>query len=267
MSVKLPPEIEDLDDYTESINMLIHADTGAGKTVLVGKLPKALILAVEEGTISAKRMGSKAKVWKIRSWDDLVKAFEWLRDNPDHGFKWIIIDSITAAQTRCLRGIMNDAVANNPKRDPDIPAIQDHFKWQLMMKRMVTDFNELPVNIVWLARSMNKEDPDGEDIVVPLIEGKDYQISAWVCGEVHLLAYLKKVHKNNKTIRKLYTNEHPTYWCKDRYNVLDHVITNPDINKIVAQIEESENSRPAKAPAKKAASKSGARKRAGNKKG
>lgn len=247
----LPPDIEDLEDYTETINVLCHADTGAGKTVLWSRLPNVLILAVEEGAVSAKRWEKDhprpksagiIKVWKVPHWDVLVEAYEWLRDN-DHPFDWVIIDSITAAQTRCLRAIMENVVANNKTRDPDIPAIQDHFKWQLMMKRMVTDFNELPVNIVWLARSMNKEDPEGEDIVVPLIEGKDYQISAWVCGEVHLLCYLKKTQKGKgesaKMVRKLYTNEHAMYWCKDRYDVLPHVITNPDANKIVRTIIDS----------------------------
>ena len=251
MTVKLPPDIEDLDDYTESINILCHADTGAGKTVLWSRLPNVLILAVEEGAVSAKRWEMKhprpktagvIKVWKINHWSKLVDAYEWLRDN-DHPFEWVIVDSITAAQTRCLRAIMETAVENNPKRDPDIPAIQDHFKWQLSMKRMVTDFNELPVNVVWLARSMNKEDPEGNDIVVPLIEGKDYQISAWVSGEVHLLCYLKKEMKGTgdaaKMVRKLYTNEHAMYWCKDRYDVLPHIIANPDANKIVRMIIDS----------------------------
>lgn len=274
-------DIEDLEDFTESINILCHADTGAGKTVMWSRLPNVLILAVEEGAVSAKRWERDhprpkslgvIKVVKVRSWDKLVEVYEWLRDN-DHPFDWIIIDSLTAAQTRCLRGIMERVVADNPKRDPDIPAIQDHFKWQLLVKRMVQDFNELPVNVVWLARSMNKEDPEGEDIVVPLIEGKDYQISAWVCGEVHLLCYLKKSKsKSGKMVRKLYTNEHSLYWCKDRYNVLEHTIINPDANKIVQTIIDSgaapevratpskKSSTKKKPAAKKAAGKSKRRK-------
>ncbi len=248
-TLDLPPDIEDLEDFTESINILCHADTGGGKTVMWSRLPNVLILAVEEGAVAAKRWERDhprpkslgiIKVVKVRSWAKLVEMYEWLRDN-DHPFDWIIIDSITAAQTRCLRGIMEAVVKANKTRDPDVPAIQDHFKWQLLMKRMVTDFNELPVNVVWLARSMNKEDPDGEDIVVPLIEGKDYQISAWVCGEMHLVCYLKKTQskKGTKMVRKLYTNEHAMYWCKDRYNVLPHVMTNPDANKIAQTIIDS----------------------------
>lgn len=247
-TVDLPPDIEDLEDFTESINILCHADTGFGKTVLWSRLPNVLILAVEEGAVSAKRWEKDhprpaslgiIKVVKVRHWDKLVEMYEWLRDNDDHPFDWVLIDSVSAAQTRCLRAIMEVVVKNNKTRDPDIPAIQDHFKWQLSMKRMVTDFNELPVNVVWLARSMNKEDPEGADIVVPLIEGKDYQISAWVCGEMHLVCYGKKVKKGKEMVRKLYTNEHPMYWCKDRYNILPHVISNPDANKIVKTIIDS----------------------------
>ena len=283
-SADLPPDIEDLEDYTETINILCHGDTGSGKTVLWSRLPNVLILALEEGTVAAKRWerdhprpkaAGIIKVWKCPHLNDFVKAYEWCLEaieNDEFPFEWVIIDSVTAAQTRILRAIMEDVVKNNKTRDPDIPAIQDHFKWQLMLKRMVTDWNELPVNVVWLARSMNKEDPEGEDIVVPLIEGKDYQISAWVCGEMHLLCYLKKSSKgkddSRKIVRKLYTNEHDMYWCKDRYGVLPYVIPNPDANKIVQTIIDSGASpqmetKPVKtsttkkkAPAKKATAKS-----------
>lgn len=248
MATKMPPQIIDLEDFTESINVMCHADTGAGKTVLWAALPNILILAIEEGTVSAKRVlpavkaGQKRKVWKIHDWPELVEAYEWIRDNPNE-FQWIMLDSITKAQYMCIKHIMKMVVLANPSRDPLIPAIGDHFKWQLSIKQLVTDFNELPENIVWLARSMVKDDPDGNEIVVPLVEGKDYGISAWVCGEMHLLCYLRLERKGRgdaaRMVRKLYTNEHPMYWCKDRYNALPHVIENPDANKIIKMIEAS----------------------------
>ncbi len=242
--VVLPDEIVDLEDYTESINILCHADTGAGKTVLWAALPNILILAVEEGTVSAKRMlpppkaGQMRKVWRCKTWTDLVEAYEWVRDNPGV-FEWVMIDSITKAQYLCIKYIMEVVVLANPSRDPHIPAQGDHFKWQLWIKEFVSDFNDLPENIVWLARSMVKEDPDGEEIVVPAIEGKDYGISAWVAGEMHLYCYLRKEKIDKKMVRVLYTNDHPTYWCKDRYNALPHVIANPDANKIIKAITDS----------------------------
>jgi hypothetical protein len=230
--------------------------------VIGGKLPNALFIATENGTISAKRQGSKAKAWPIHHWNDLVKAYEWVAENPEV-FDWVIIDSITDMQMKAIRGIMQDVVKQNAKRDPDIPAKGDHFKWQLVMKRMITDFNELPVNVLWTAQEMVREDPEGDDIILPLIEGKDYQISSWACAQMHVVANLqfKKVRvkgsKETKVIRRLITGESPPYFAKDRYDVLGRYIDNPDINKIIKMIDDSETGRPAKAekPAKKAAAK------------
>lgn len=225
---ELPDFIQDIDDYKESINILCHGDPGSGKTRLWSRLPNAWLLAIEDGAVAARAAGIKGlKVTRVTSWPDLVEAYEWARDNPD-AFDWIIVDSITKAQALCIRHIMEQVVKANSSRDPLIPAQGDHFKWQLSMKQLVMDFNELPTNVVWIARSMIREDAEGDEIVVPLVEGKDYGISAWVCGEMGLLCYLAKAFKgkgeSRKVVRKLYTNEHPMYWSKDRFDALPHVI-------------------------------------------
>lgn len=270
MAAKLPAFIEDIEDFNESINILCHGDTGAGKNRLWGRLPRLVVLAIEDGTVSIKKAGIKGvKVIRCRSWPDIVRAYEWLRDNPEE-FDWIMIDSITKAQALCIRHIMELVVKANPSRDPLIPAQGDHFKWQLSIKQLVMDFNELPQNTIWLARSMVKENPDGDEIIVPSIEGKDYGISAWVCGEMSLLCYLRKERRGKgesaPIVRKLYTNEHPTYWCKDWYDCLPHVIEFKSevgvAEKIVKMILDSGNS-PDKdsvgsAPAKKTAKKAAA---------
>jgi hypothetical protein len=253
-------------DYTESINWLLYGHSGAGKTVIAGKLPgKVLILANEQGTISAKRQGSKAKVWLIRRWEDLVQAYEWLANN-DHPFDWVVIDTVTEMQYKCIRWIMRMVVAANPQRDEHIPAQGDHFKWQLAMKQMITDFNELPVNILWTAQEMVREDPEGEDIILPLIEGKDYQISAWACAQMDVVSHLalKKVKRkvNNEVVtgfkRVLTCNESPPIFAKDRYNVLGRTVDNPDIVELVQRIKDTETGRPS-AAAKKTASRPAAR--------
>lgn len=237
-----PPTIIDIEEFSESKNFLCHGDTGAGKDWLWGHVPRLLVIAIEGGATSIKRAGIKGvKVIQCHEWPDVVGAYEYVRDNPDE-FDWIMIDSITKAQSMALRWIMKMVVLANDSRDPHIPAQGDHFKWQLVIKGMVEDFNELPQNTIWLARSMNKEDPDGNDIVVPLIDGKDYGMSAWVCGEMSLLCYLKKVTigkgDDARVVRRLYTNEHSLYWCKDWFDVLPHVIEFTDPKNVSAKIIE-----------------------------
>ena len=262
-----PPTIIDIEDLEEPINILCHGDTGSGKNRLWGHLPRMLILAIEEGSISIKKAGIKgAKVIRCHDWPDIVGAYEYLRDNPDE-FDWVMVDSITKAQSMCIRHIMKMVLLANPERDPQVPAQGDYFKWQLSVKQMVEDFNELPMNTIWLARSMVKENPDGDEIIVPSIEGKDYGISAWVCGEMSLLCYLKKEQKGKgEIVRRLYTNEHTSYWCKDWYDVLPHVIEFKSevgvASKIINLIQSSGNSaseskasQPRKAAAKKSTTK------------
>lgn len=260
----MPPEIIDLMDYTESINWLLYGHSGSGKTVIAGKLPgRVLILANEQGTISAKRQGSKAKVWVIRRWEDLVEAYEYLANN-EHPFDWVVIDTVTELQYKCIRWILRTVVEANPQRDPHIPAIQDYQKWQLAMKQMIVDFNELPVNILWTAQEMVREDPDGEDIILPLIEGKDYQIASWACAQMDVVSHLalktvkKKIAgKVERTfVRRLTCNESPPIFAKDRFDVLGRVVDNPDIAELVQRIKDTETGRP---PAKKTAARTGAR--------
>lgn len=267
-----PPTIIDIDDLEEPHNILCHGDPGAGKNRLWGQLGRkyrVLIIAIETGSISIKKAGVKGiKVIQCHNWPDIVGAYEWLEEHLDE-FDWVIIDSITKAQALCLKHIMKMVVLANPERDPHIPAQGDHFKWQLSIKGFVMDMNELPVNKVWLSRSMVREDPDGNDIIVPAVEGKDYGMSAWVCGEMSLLCYLKKVKKGkDETVRRLYTNEHATYWCKDWYDALPHVIEfKSDIgvaDKIVTMLRDSGNA--PSAGKKKAGTTTKAKKKAATRK-
>lgn len=249
-SPTLPRAIVDLDEFTESKNIMVYGDTGVGKTELIGYLPgKVLILSSENGTIVIKRMMSRLgispkeakrfKVWQIRSWQDLEEAFIWVRDYGVKVFDWIAIDSATSVQQRAMRAAMEKAVKHNPaKRDIDLPDRGEHQKMQNAMKRMVGDFNELPVNVFWLAQAMRREDRDGNEIVLPFIMGKDYEVSAWVCAQMQAFAYYAKrpakvevEGRRGKKITKTVTqrvliwdsfadSEKVTYWAKDRYQVM-----------------------------------------------
>lgn len=242
-----PSQLISLDEFDESINMLIYADSGVGKTVLAGTMPRGLIIACEPGTISAKRQGSKVKVWKVETWNDVELAYQFLEDNPEM-FDWVSIDSLTAMQELMLRWILNRANEKNSERDLDIPAIQDHQKWQNMLKRWVNDFNDLPVNVLWTALSMRQENEDGEDLVLPLLLGKGYQISASICGKMHAVGYMKVASVKDKTtqevkqVRKILFKNVTPFFAKDRYNCLADKtgwMRDPSIGKIQQFIEES----------------------------
>jgi len=221
------PNIMDLEDFTESINMILYADSGVGKTVFAGT-DNVLFLALknEKGTIAAARQGSKGKVWKINEWNDLEDAYDWLYENPNHGFNWIVIDSVTAMQKMCMRGILDQVHKENKSRDLDIPALQDWQKYYNLFDRFIAAYNDLPTNVLYLATEMQNEDPEGEEIVLPNLAGRGsgYSISQSLCASVMVVVRLsKEVSGKGATAtheRKILFESLPPYFAKDRYDVL-----------------------------------------------
>jgi len=231
-----------LADYDESVNMIIYGDSGIGKTVFGGTAERGLILGLEAGVISAKRQGSMCDLWPVEVWEDVQNCYTWVRDNPGK-YNWLVIDSITDMQEKLLRYILDKAMEENKSRDPDIPAIQDHQKWQNMLKRFVNLFNDLPINVCYTALEMKRENEEAEDIVLPLLLGKDYEISQTICGKMHVVGRMSdKVigsGDERKKVRRIQFEHISPYFAKDRYDCLPRYMAAPTIPKIEKLINES----------------------------
>lgn len=232
-----PTAIRDLEAFNESINILVYGDSGVGKTVLAGTAPKSLFLSTETGTISAKRQKSKSKVWRIKSWKDLEEAYKYLAED-DHGFEWVNLDSVTKMQQQLIRDTLDRRVEKRGDSDPDIPEIADHQKFQNKFKRFMTAFIELPVNTLFTATAMRKEDEEGDDLVLPSIEGKGYGIANYACAEMDVVAYLgiAKDKVSKEMVRRLLCQPTPPYFAKDRYDCLGKYIDNPTMPMILEMI-------------------------------
>lgn len=232
--------VEDLADFNESINFIVYGDSGVGKTPFAGAAPNAVFLSTEKGTISAKRFGSKAKLIRATSWLKVEAAIDYLEENPD-GFDWVILDSLTKLQVLLLRYLLEVNVEEGlAKADLDLPALADHQKWQNMFKRFVDRLIDLDVNVIFIATAMHKEDAEGEDLVLPHVEGKDYAISQYVCAQADGVYCLKvKSDKRGEPYWRLLTKTTPPYFAKDRYKALPRVVERPTMPAIIEAIQNS----------------------------
>lgn len=232
MAVKKPKQIKSIDEFDEPKNILCYGDPGCGKTPFGASSPKSLMITTEAGTISARRLGHRsADVWPCGDdWNEVVKAYRWLHDNSDpsrpmtdqpHGYEWIVIDNATQMQEIMLRDIVAVARRNNSNRDEDIPALQDYQKWYLMFDRFVKSFNALPVNTLWLAHTMRKSNEDGEDLVLPAIQGQDYAQATKFCGRMQAIGYMEErtIKKGSDTVyqRRIRWRKNQMVFAKDRY--------------------------------------------------
>jgi hypothetical protein len=279
------PEVIDLEEDEDIVNLMVYGSAGVGKTVFAGSAPRVLFLAPEDGgTLSAKRQGSKAKKWKVNNFEDLVTALNRIIDNIDEikeNFDWLAIDSITHMQKLTMRQILDDAVAENPERDPDIPQMQDWQKYQNMFLRVVQAYNDLPINVVWTALVRSEEDEEGEEFLIPDIQGKGYQMAITIASymtsygcmqakdvPVKLNGELKKDSEGNvvkRTVRTITWHDTGKIRGKDRTDTLapqTKNLTLEQVGKLISGeakksdfVRSGAKKAPAKAPAKKVAAK------------
>lgn len=182
-------EVEDLASSYQTINVLLAGPSGHGKTILASFAPRCTILSTETaGTISAKAAGSKAKAILTPTWEHVVAGKKWCDDNLGKG-DWVVLDSLTKMQVLMIRWILRKNKEDNESRDLDIPAIQDHQKWQNYFKRFVDSLIDADYNVIFVCGDMIKTDQDGEDIVLPHIEGKDYTICNYVRAQTSVNIY------------------------------------------------------------------------------
>jgi hypothetical protein len=260
--VKVPQsKIVSLADDAPSINILIYGDSGAGKTVMAGSDRRVLFLAPEDsGTLSALRMGSKADKWPIRKWEDLIEVYEYCYDLEANGgtlpYDWLAVDSITEMQYMARQYILQRTAQDkiNKGQDTEVPQIQDWQREYIILEKMVRAFNDLKVNTIYTALSRKETDADGEEFLVPDIQGKGYGLSMKLVALMTSYGYLKVevVEKdapdptpdnpdNKKVIR---VRQRTVYWSdtgsikgKDRTQTLAPSTTGLSLQKIRQKIQ------------------------------
>jgi AAA domain-containing protein len=251
------PEITDLADYDEHHRWMIYGDAGSGKTVFAGTSPRVLIAYPEVGTMSAARMGAQGKKTPARTWRDFERLTTWIERIaiPQNKFDWYWLDSITKAQELCWRNALDSAHAENQARDLDIPAIQDYGKVQNQFKRILNKWIDFDANVGFTAHAMRSEDEEGEPLILPMLSGKNgtddsKAMSLWMCGQVHLLGYLKAVEQQADDDESEFSNtlilrRYGPYIAKDRYNI-GAWVDNPTVPDLLDLIEPSAKSAPVK---------------------
>jgi hypothetical protein len=221
---------------------LVFGNSGVGKTVFASFAPNAYFLSTEKGVVSAKRVGSKAKLIRAMDWDHVEAGLEWADANLGMD-DWLIVDSLSKMQTLLIQWWLRIQNAENASRDLDIPQIQDHQKWQNMFLRFVSHIVLADYNAIFTATAMHKEDPEGETLVLPAIVGKDYTIANQVCADMDIVSCLRVAPRDNidDPRQAILTNDtFSPYFGKDRYRALPRweMIEDRHFNVIEGMIED-----------------------------
>jgi hypothetical protein len=253
--VELPSNIIELQDEDEYVNLLVYADSGVGKTVFGGSDDDVLFVAPEDnGTISAKRLGSTAKKWQIHNWSDIQAAYKWLASLETIPFNWVVLDSLTEMQQMCMRHILDEGVRINPSRDPDVPQLQDWIPYFEKVRKMIKAFCALEVNCLFTALQQDEEDEDGNKVVLPMMQGKGTQYAKQAASMMTSFGQMRIAKMRDgqnddgtdkwKEVRVITWKNTKTVMAKDRTLCLEP----QTINKSLKQIRELLETGPKPAP-------------------
>lgn len=233
-------------ESVESINVLLHGDSGAGKTVFAGSGREEgkndLILAIEQGTLSAARRGSKANVLPIKTWEELDAAVTAICDDPER-FDWVIVDSLTKMQDLIWSHILDEAVGRNPSRSPFKKELQEYGEAQQRLSSIIERLNSSDANIIYTALSELHVDEEANEFKMPSIHGQSGKLAAWVCAQMDVVAYISVArNKDRKEFRKFQFNKTPEVFAKDRLNIFPKPVANLTLEKFTDKLlEESDD--------------------------
>jgi hypothetical protein len=262
----------DLDSFQESQNWMIHAIPGQGKTIWATGAPNFSLWSAEPGAISAKNFGRAGGLVRIRTWEDAIECRRALLAGEFDHRTWVIIDTISSLQNKNMTSVVDRAAKDNPKQDPDIPAIPHYQKQQNSLKRWVEQVVDYPnVNKIWLAHTLRIEDQDGGAQLIPTILGgadKGYPIAHYVMGLMNTVGYMemrsKEVDGKKRMVRRILWQpyENPDtgvrYLAKDHFGALGTFTDNLNFQGHLDLVEakKQQNQEP-KEPARKAAPRRG----------
>jgi hypothetical protein len=231
---------------TRRVTMLLHGFSGSGKSTLASTAPgPVLILDAESGSdwfegvvywLPAQEAppnmdGYKYCVVNVLTYEDVVKAYEWLASG-DHPFGSVVLDSISEIQQRCIDSI---AGANQLK-------LTDWGELLRTVAGQIRKFRDLkshPTNPLWavIFVAMSEKDQTGKQ--VPLVQGKlksflPYYVDC--CGWL----YVETDDFGNEH-RNLLIGPDPLYEAKERMGGrLPKIVTDPNVKDMLRVLNAKE---------------------------
>lgn len=226
-------------DRPKTLNILIYGNPGVGKTVLLGSadaipaMRPVLIIDVEGGTYSLNNTYPDVEVVRVKTWDELQELYNVLHAG-DHPYRTIGLDSITEIQKFSMYQIMQDVVAKEPSRDPDIPSVREWGKSIEQIRKLVRAFRDLPLNVIFTALvKTEKDNKTGNTYTKPYLPGK---LADEVAGFLDIVShmYVKDWEEDGEKVRKrlLLTGATEYIVAKDRSGKLPLLLEEPTMSAI-----------------------------------
>ena len=156
--------------HSSKVKAMVYAESGMGKTTLLGTLPESetLIVSAESGLLCLD--DKDIAVVEINCWNDLQVVYSHIKKDPEWAhFKYIGIDSLTE-----LSDMLVYTLENSPEfRDPKM-ALKMWGEFSKRMTATIKAFRDLDKSVIFTALPEDILD-NGAVVKKPYIKGKAVQ--------------------------------------------------------------------------------------------
>lgn len=192
IKARVEKKIKRASEQPLNLSMVVYARPKVGKTRFCATAPKCLIIDCDEKGSDSTRDDLDPNVIRITTWDEINDIY-WYLQSGDHPYESVAIDTVSGLQTLAMNFVLGDEVARDASRDPDQPSQRVYQKISQLMKTQITNFRNLPMNVIFTAHTRTRESGEGEDEVV-MLTGPNIQpaVSSHLLGAVGLIGYMMK---------------------------------------------------------------------------
>ena len=155
-------KVLDVGDDFEFLKILVYGKPKRGKTTFGATGPKPIIIDCnEKGTLSVRNFDD-VKVFRVDTWTDIDLAY-WYLHSGKHDRETVVIDTVTSLAQLCMKFVLGDEASRDPTKDPDMPSKREWGKVGELMKTVILNFRNLPMNVVFLAQERRGFSDDEDD--------------------------------------------------------------------------------------------------------
>jgi hypothetical protein len=203
----------------------------------------------EKGTESVRR-NINPWVYPVERWAEVTDLYWYLQEG-DHDFHSVALDGITGLQTLCMNFVLGEATQLDASRDPDMPTRQLWNKVSQLMKTQITNYRNLPMNVIFTALTrrniVGEEEMEGESFVGPACSPS---VSSHLEAAVDVIGYLYKREvmvkvkgtdeRKPRTRTRLLVEGTEKFLVGDRTHTLGNYIDAPDLTEVLYTMDGKE---------------------------
>ena len=189
---RVEKKIHRASEYPLNLSVVVYGRPKVGKTRFCATAPKVLIIDCDEKGTDSTRDDTDPEAIRVTTWSEINDIY-WYLQSGEHNFESVAIDTVSGLQTLAMNFVLGDEAARDASRDPDQPSQRIYQKVTQLMKVQITNFRNLPLNVIFTAHTRTREQGEGEEDIT-YVTGPNLSpaTQSHLLGAVGLIGYMLK---------------------------------------------------------------------------